>query len=99
MNKDNAAEYLPLVQALAEGKTIQIKETIGSGWFDDRAPDFNLPPREYRIKPEPREIWVNLYGDGGWQAHADEKSALACFSGGRGDCAAIKFREVTDEQD
>ena len=32
MNKDNAKEFLPLVQALADGKTIQFKNA--EKWVD-----------------------------------------------------------------
>ena len=51
MNAKNAHEYLPLVQALANGETIQ---TFGGHWFDLDDVNFNQPPDEYRIKPEPR---------------------------------------------
>jgi hypothetical protein len=50
MNKDNAHLYLPLVQALAEGKTIQ--HSYGDAqWADLLSPDFRLPASDYRIKP------------------------------------------------
>ena len=53
MNKDNAAQFLPLVQALAEGKTLQFKPEHGK-WYDLAAPVFNSAPEQYRIKPEPK---------------------------------------------
>ena len=89
MNKDNAREYLPLVQALAEGKTIQCRQVPG-GWTDMDRLNFNAPPNEYRIKPEPREIWVRF----------NEKTTLVLEqkSGAEmnlTDC--IKFREVMGE--
>jgi len=54
MNKDNARDYLPLVQALAEGKTIQLFSD-GDGWEDVRSPSFDKPAKLYRIKPEPSQ--------------------------------------------
>lgn len=54
MNKDNARDYLPLVQALAEGKTIQFKES-NNEWFDVEFPNFMLDFNRYRIKPEPKK--------------------------------------------
>ena len=61
MNKYNAPEFLPLVQALADGKTIQ-KNIIGSHdtWEDCVNVDFLLTASDYRIKPEPRtfEMWL-----------------------------------------
>ena len=56
MTKENAHLYLPLVQALAEGKTIQCRlpnmDWVDScpfvGWKDH--------PANYRIKPEPKTV-------------------------------------------
>ncbi len=62
MNASNAKDYLPLVQALAEGKVIQIK--TADGWEDLKGEiSLCFGPDQYRIKPEPREIWVNHYGN------------------------------------
>ena len=62
MNKDNAKDYLPLVQALAEGKTIQQRTWTDVNQWEWRDADevdlFRYNPSDYRIKPEPREIWV-----------------------------------------
>jgi len=64
VNKNNAADYLPLVQALADGKTIQFCYNEVD-WADDPTPAFGAWPADrFRIKPEPREIWVNRYSDG-----------------------------------
>lgn len=58
MNKTNDHLYLPLVQALAEGKEI---EMIGSsGWVTLQ--DFVMleAPYQYRIKPEPKTAWYRV---------------------------------------
>lgn len=62
MNKDNAKDFLPLVQALAEGKTIQLldKDLGGKKWFDLESPDFVWHVSFYRIKPEPKKEWVRV---------------------------------------
>ena len=53
MKLSQAKEYLPLVQAAAEGKTIQY--SVCGIWYDAEAElDFIQPPHEYRIKPSPR---------------------------------------------
>ncbi len=58
MTKHNAHLYLPILQALAEGKTIQYRGDH-SGWIDSN-PDtrFNLglDPENYRIKPDPVKV-------------------------------------------
>lgn len=54
MNRQQAKELLPIMQAFAEGKTIQYY--YGDNWVDispDGAVDFSDNPSNYRIKPEP----------------------------------------------
>lgn len=59
MNKDNAKDYLPLVQALAEGKTIQYYSPTTNKWHDEVTVVFNHRPCRYRIKPEriKKKMW------------------------------------------
>ena len=53
MNAQNAREYLPLVQALANGLKIQCNDRGQWVDVDSLYTDVYLPD-EYRIKPEPR---------------------------------------------
>lgn len=54
MNRQQVKELLPIIQAFAEGKTIQSKYINGSNtWFDDNNLSFG-DGVEYRIKPEPK---------------------------------------------
>ena len=57
MNKEEAKDFLPLVQALAEGKTIQYCDHDGD-WLDIPIPAFSKKPERYRIKPEPHVLWA-----------------------------------------
>lgn len=52
MNREQAKELLPIIQAFAEGKTIQVQEDIDWCYLGNDA-DFNLNPSRYRIKREP----------------------------------------------
>ena len=58
MNRDNAHLYLPLVQALAEGKTIQLVDD--GRWSDCGNLEFIYPADQYRIKPEPKTAWYRV---------------------------------------
>ena len=64
MNKDDAKDYLPLVQALADGKDLQIK--TNRGWSSNLGDcfKFDSDPECYRIKPESRtfEMWLTPKG-------------------------------------
>lgn len=93
MNKDNAKDYLPLVQALAEGKTIQVNYT--GDWGDEYNLDFSLPLEHYRVKPEPRELTVCLCK----RYEPFKIQEMKCNDcEGCGNCEIIKVREVLDNE-
>lgn len=95
MNSSNAKDYLPLVQALVEGKIVQYK--LGDGWSTGGEVDFTLPADQYRIKREPREIWSNRVS-GGYETPAQYKSeeqAKLCDST-YGGAVQVRYREVIE---
>ena len=53
MKRTNAKELLPIIQAYAEGKTIQFF-SIDKGWEDKEYINFTEEPYLYRIKSEPK---------------------------------------------
>lgn len=55
MNRNQAKEMLPIIQAYAEGKAIESRCIKGdtSLWYDEEDPSFD-DDFEYRIKPEPK---------------------------------------------
>lgn len=55
MNRDEAKQLLPIIQAFADGKTIQWFNDLGD-WRDLKEASFHLPPDKYRIKPETIKI-------------------------------------------
>lgn len=54
MTREEAKELLPIIQAFAEGKKIEICDN--RGWEDliFESPKFDCKPSCYRIKPEPK---------------------------------------------
>lgn len=74
MTREQAKEMLPIIQAYAEGKTIQFLD--GCKWHDVYETDFYQSPDKYRIKPEPKyrpfktqeECWneMHKHPDFGW---------------------------------
>lgn len=50
MTRERVRELLPIMQAYAEGKTIQFLD--GGNWYDVYDTDFYKSPDRYRIKPE-----------------------------------------------
>ena len=63
MNKDNAKDFIPLIQALADGKIIQYQSQMG--WIDidmNKSIYFNDEPFRYRVKPETEYPLTSLTG-------------------------------------
>ena len=52
MTREEAKEFLPIIQAFADGKTIEFR-TIEGTWEELPEPLFQNPYK-YRIKPEPK---------------------------------------------
>lgn len=96
MNKYTAREYLPLVQALAEGKVIQGVMVASGEWEDMREVNFASPSYQYRIKPEPREIWVNRFPDGHDALTWYETEEAAHRAYGRVGAVQVRYREVIE---
>ena len=75
MTRKEARELLPLIQAYAEGKTIQRIDGKNE-WIDLCIVNFDFSPNKYRIKPEPKyrpfknqeECWneMHKHPDFGW---------------------------------
>jgi len=101
INKNNVAEYLPFIQALEEGKTIEVNTGFGENderWVEISSLNFDRAPRRYRIKaepPPPREIWGNIYGKGPIYVHPSKDAAIANANLGVVR-KAVHFREVIE---
>ena len=101
MNRERAKELLPIIQAFAEGKEIQFRldEIIKSTWSDlheETAFTFPADDYEYRIKPKPREFWIEIGCNGkhvrgaGWYEEGDKLPEK------HGSVEIIKVREVIE---
>lgn len=84
MTREQAKELLPIMQAFAEGKIIQVLDE--GEWFDLREPDFKKSTNRYRIKPEPKyrpfksqeECWdeMHKHHEFGWARDKKERVLL-----------------------
>ena len=95
MNAAKARLFLPLIQALAEGKIIQYCSTYDNRWYDTVEPTFEFPLEQYRIKPEPRVMFVRFNDDGIICSKSFDEAAIDRFVtqfGGR----KVKFVEVIE---
>ena len=55
MNLKRAKEYIPFLEAIAEGKTVQMILDNGR-WINLTEPGFVCEPDQYRVKPEPKLV-------------------------------------------
>lgn len=84
MTREEAKELLPIMQAYAEGRTIQFLD--GGKWFDLSESDFYKSPERYRIKPEPKyrpfkskeECWQEMlkHQPFGWLKNKKRESVI-----------------------
>jgi hypothetical protein len=95
MNKDNAAQYLPLVQALVNGATIQWMDSEGN-WKECIDTGFLLSVERYRIKPKPRTAY-QVYMDGASPNYAPHAPCAVDYmcDGFNAVIAAVKSGELT----
>ena len=109
MTREEAKELLPIIQAFAEGKTIQV--WTNDTWKDEDYPFF-WPLCQFRIKPELKyrpfktqeECWdeMHKHSDFGWvkARNTGHLCQINCFYYGNRigiDCyAPIKFRCAFD---
>ena len=107
MNRKQAKELMPIIQAFAEGKAIESRCIKGdkSLWYDDEDPSFD-DDIEYRIKPEPtyrpfkdaEECWLEMqkHQPFGWVKWNDVRYNIYVVSSTsvcliNGNCANMDF--------
>jgi len=91
MNHD---EMIEVIQAHKDGKTIQLRHKNQPKWVDFSKPLWNFDNTDYRVKPEPREFYIDLNSNGtvqcGLPVRASDGSASSLAS------ETIKVREVIE---
>lgn len=110
MTREEAKQLLPIIQAYAEGKTIEVK--IGGYWNDlVDGPNLLCNAYECRVKPEPKYRpfetqeecleEMHKHSDFGWVKYKDSKSMYHIRVIGRGyiliDGADLLFFEAFDK--
>lgn len=87
-------EMISVLTAAKEGKAIEWRCKTGNRpeWYAG-APAWDFCQHDYRVKPEPREIWVNEY-DGWIAAHIARDVAIRSAGSGPALRKAVHFREV-----
>ena len=96
MNKNTIDDAIRILLAIGEGKTIQWYDN--GRWINRLEVNGSLPnfmQSTYRIKIEPKRIWVNLYKDSNKYNCAHETLSDANNAKyGAGECETIEFIQV-----
>lgn len=73
-------EQIAVMLAWISGKPIEIKKYDDTFWSKVLEPAWNWADYDYRVKPEPKVIYVNLYKSGAWGRvyESREKAADHC---------------------
>jgi len=88
MDRKRAKELLPIIQAFAEGKDVEFQQIGMTGWMNEgNDVSFEISGK-YRIKPEPREWWLDPT-DSDFEVWVDQETPPVN--------TAIKVREVLDD--
>ena len=85
MKREEVKELLPIIQAFAEGKEIEM--FFGNEWVKTTNPGFTFSSENYRIKPEPKyrpfktkeECWNEMLNHQpfGWLKEKENKKEMA----------------------
>lgn len=91
-------QMIEVLTAYKAGKKIQFRGYGLLLWEDciNNEPLWNWTAYDYRVKPEPKVIWVNEYADGSGIGYTSEASAKA-FLGNHHKRAAVRYVESPEE--
>lgn len=82
------------IDAMIE-QTIQVRDRVNQ-WQDLTRPSFDAPLSKYRIKPEPKTIYVNEYTAGSIVAYHCREDACRVSPLGLAR-TAVPYREVVED--
>lgn len=87
-------QMIEVLTAYKAGKKIQY---LSHGvWIDTDGPGWFFHKFDYRVKPEPKVIWVNEYADGSGMAYLSEEQAKLLRHGGH-TRVAVRYVESPEE--
>ena len=68
-------QMIEVLTAYKAGKKIEVKGHGGVKWHKTSMSAWDFVECDYRVKPEPKVLWVNEYKDGDGYGHATRKNA------------------------
>jgi len=96
MTLNELIRFIPVLEALKQCKKIQWKDQDGN-WVDADGEYCVAPNIEFRVKPELRRFWVNIYPDNSSAYPYLYSSLSEALRTRDGDATTIMVQEVPDE--
>ena len=103
--KDEIRERIKVMQAWVDGEDVELHIFHDDTWVPFTGSDFDWVECDYRIKPKPKEIFVNEYVDGVYsyesEQEAKEEADYVITGGPEGyvERVAVRYREVLENED
>lgn len=71
-------EMIKVIQGYIDGKEIQYRMHGYQTWNEATTPTFSFNNTQYRIKPQKKEGWINIYKNriSGYHIHSTKEKAL-----------------------
>ena len=82
-------EQIKVMQGADDGGDVEVNS--GKVWHETPFPSWNWADKDYRIKPEPMEFWVEVYESGNHTVHENHQAIVSL-----GHIKTIKVREVME---
>jgi hypothetical protein len=95
VTREEAAIVSEYLRAYSEDKVVQFKDAESGEWIEWTFPSFWRAEASYRIKPEPRDIWVNEFGKDGYAVFNSQAEAKQ-WTGCQANRTAVHYREVIE---
>ena len=76
-NREGLIKHWSVVEAFRNGKKVQWRDRDREVWVDLPAPGF-VVDHEYRIKPEKKTVWLNLYPKMGFATKEQADAGAGC---------------------
>ena len=90
MTKETAKQFIDVLQAFVDGRPVEVKTQFG--WEEIKNPNFGSSPENYRVKPEPREWFINIYENRACGLYHSKMAADNNAVVGRVEC--VRVREI-----
>lgn len=83
-------EMIDVIQAHKDDKVIEAEHKNARHWEQCKEPNWNFHAFNYRVKPEPRRFWINVYPNTNiYMVHPSSQAAAEGSKGMQGETIEV----------